>query len=82
MPTIQYGLALECLIREVIIADPALGPVHVLKVNVSDGFYCIGLCLKNSPNLGLFFLSEGEDEELVAIMLNLLMGWKNSPPVF
>ena len=34
----QYGRDLDRLIREVIIANPALGPVHVLKVDVSDSF--------------------------------------------
>ena len=41
--TMQYGWSLERLIGEVIIAIPALGPVHVLKADVNDGFYCIGL---------------------------------------
>ena len=34
----QYGLALDSLIRKVVIADPTLGPVYVLKADVSDGF--------------------------------------------
>ena len=38
MSAMQYGPALECLVRKVIIADPVLVPVHILKVNVSGGF--------------------------------------------
>ena len=34
----QYGWALERLIREVVIANPELGPMHVLKADFSDGF--------------------------------------------
>ena len=32
----RYGQALDCLIREVIIAEPELGPIHVLKAGRSD----------------------------------------------
>ena len=30
---------LDRLIREVVISNPELGPVQILKVDVSDGFY-------------------------------------------
>ena len=78
----QYGRALECLIREVLISDLELGPVHVLKAYASDGFYCIVLRPTDSPKLGIGFPSEGEDKELLAIMLTLPKGWKKSPPIF
>ena len=32
--------------------------------------------------MGLFFSSDGSREELVAIPINLPMGWNNSPPIF
>ena len=38
LSVMQYGQALDRLIREVVIAEPALGPVHSLKADVSDGF--------------------------------------------
>ena len=78
----QYGRALERLIREVVIANPSLGPVHYLKADVSDGFYRIGLRPTDLPKLGIVFTFEGEDEELVAIPLTLSMGWKDFPPIF
>ena len=82
MSAMQYAQALEHLIREVSIADPALGHMHVLKADGSDGFYCIGLRPTTDPKLGLVFPSEVEDEELVVIPLTLPMGWKNSTPIF
>ena len=78
----QYGQALDHLIREIIISNPSLGPVHILKADVSDGFYRIGLQPTDSPNLGKVFPSKVEDEELVAIPITLYMGWKNLPPIF
>ena len=78
----QYGRDVKFLIREVVIVDPVLGTVHVLKADVRNGFYRIGLQPMDAPKMGLVFPSEGEDEKLVAIMLTLPMTWKNAPPIF
>ena len=72
----QYGRALDCLIREIVYADLALGYVYLLKADVSDGFYRIGLRPEDAPKLGLIFPSGKEKETMVAILLILPMGWK------
>ena len=82
MSAMQYGQALECLIKEVVIAYLALGPVNVLKADVSDGFYHIGLHPSDAPNMGLIFTLEVEDDNLAAIPITLPMGEKNSLPIF
>ena len=38
LSAMQYGWDLDRPIREIVIADPTLGPVHVLKADVVDGF--------------------------------------------
>ena len=55
LSAIQYGRDLDRLIREIVIADPTLGPVHVLKADASDDFYRISLRLMGDPKLGLVF---------------------------
>ena len=35
--------------------DPKLGPMYVLKSDIADGFYWIGLRLADAPKLGLVF---------------------------
>ena len=82
MSAMQYGRALDCLIREIVYADPALGYVYLLKADVSDGFYCIGLRPTDAPKLGLIFPSGKGEDQMLAIPLTLPMGWKNSPPLF
>ena len=82
LSSMQYDRVLDRLIREVIISNPALGPMHTLKSDVSDGFYRIGLHPTYAPKLGLVIPSEGENEDLVVIPLTLPMGWKNLPPIF
>ena len=74
LSAMQYGPALDCLIREIVYADPALGCVYLLKADVSDGFYRIGLRPEDAPKLGLIFPSGKEEEQMLAIHLALPMG--------
>ena len=53
----QYGRALDRLLREIVFADPALVPVYILKADVSDGFYGIGIRPEDAPKIGLIFPS-------------------------
>ena len=78
----QFGHALERLLREVLLANPAHGPVHVIKADLSDGFYRLNLNADDAPRLGLVFPTRPGAEPLVAIPLVAPMGWKNSPPAF
>ena len=78
----QYGRALDRLICEIVYADTALGYFYLLKADVSDRFYRIGLRPTDAPKLGLIFPSGKEEEQMVATPLTLPMGWKNSPPLF
>ena len=72
----QYGWALDRLIREIVYADPELGYVYLLKADVSDGFYRIGLHPTDVPKLGLVFPSGKGEEQMVAIPLTLPLGWR------
>ena len=74
LSAMQYGRALDCLICEIVYADPALGYVYLLKADVSDGFYRIGLRPEDAPKLVLIFPSGGEEEPMVATPLTLPMG--------
>jgi hypothetical protein len=78
----QFGHALDRILREILLANPAYGPVKLLKVDISDGFYRINLNIDDIPRLGVVFPTKPGEEELVALPLVLPMGWKNSPPVF
>ena len=65
-----------------VIVDTALGPVYVLKSNVSNGSYQILLQPGYAPKLVLVFPSAVNGYEMEAIPLTLSMVWKNSPPIF
>ena len=82
MEAMQFGHALDRILREILLADPELGPVQLLKVDISDGFYRINLNIDDIPKLGVAFPTKPGEEKLVALPLVLPMGWKNSPPIF
>ena len=50
LSAMQYGRALDRLIHEIVYADPALGYDYLLKADVSDGFYRIGLRPEDAPS--------------------------------
>ena len=70
----QYSRALDLLLCEIVFSDPALGPEYILKEDVSDGFYRIGIRLDDAPKLGLIFPSGDDEDPMVAISLTLPMG--------
>ena len=80
LSAIQYGWDLDCLIREVLIADTSLGPVYILKADVINEIYCIVLRPEDAPKLGLVLPSEKNGEDLLAIPLTPPMGWNPPPP--
>ena len=82
LEAMQFGHALDRILRELLLSDPALGPVHLLKLDISDGFYRVNLNVDDIPKLGVAFPTRPGEPKLVALPLVLPMGWKNSPPIF
>jgi hypothetical protein len=80
--SMQFGHALERVLREILLANPAFGPVYLIKLNISDGFYRIALNVDDIPKLGVAFPTAQHADPLVAFPMVLPMGWKNSPPIF
>jgi hypothetical protein len=54
----------------------------MIKLDISDGFYRIGLNIDDIPELGVVFPTLPGDKPLIAFPLVLPMGWSNSPPIF
>jgi len=82
MEAMQFGRSLERILREILFANPAHGPVQMIKLDISDGFYRIGLNIDDIPKLGVVFPTLPGDKPLIAFPLVLPMGWTNSPPIF
>jgi hypothetical protein len=54
----------------------------MIKLDISDGFYRIGLNIDDIPKLRVIFPTLPGDEPLITFPLVLPMGRTNSPPVF
>jgi hypothetical protein len=82
MEAMQFGRSLERILWEILFANPAYGPVQMIKLDISDGFYRIGLNIDDIPKLGVVFPTLPGDKPLITFPLVLPMGWTNSPPIF
>jgi hypothetical protein len=82
MEAMQFGHALERILREILLADPSFGPVYLIKLDISDGFYRIAVNIDDIPKLGVVYPTPPGAEPLIAFPLVLPMGWTNSPPIF
>ena len=78
----KFGHAHDQILHELILVNPSLGPVQLLKLDISDGFYYVNLNINNAPKLGIAFPTKPGESQLVAFPLVLPMGWKNSSPIF
>ena len=51
----QFGHALDRILREILLANPVYGPILMSKYDISDGFCRVGLNVKDIPKLGEAF---------------------------
>ena len=58
----QFDHALDRLLRKILLADPKFDPVKLMKVNMSDGFYRVGLNIDGIPKLGVVFPTQPDEE--------------------
>ena len=56
--SMQFGHALERILRHILLSDPNHGPVYLLKIDISDGFYRIDVNPFDIPRLGVVFPTE------------------------
>ena len=55
MDDMQFGYTLDCILRGNLLADSSLGPVQLTEIDLSEGFYRIGLNVDDIPKLGVLF---------------------------
>jgi hypothetical protein len=80
--SMQFGKPLERILQAIVDANPAFGPVHLIKVDIARGFYRIGLNVQDIPKLAVAIPALDGKEPLLALPLVLPMGWTESPPYF
>ena len=78
----QFGRTLDRVLYQIHHADPKYGPVHLLKLDISDGFYRVPVRAEHIPSLGMIMPYQDGEDPLIAFPLRLPMGWTESPPYF
>jgi hypothetical protein len=78
----QFGKALKRVLQHIMEADPRFGPVHLIKVDIANGFYRLWVNLHDIPKLAVAIPALDGKEALLALPLVLPMGWTESPPYF
>jgi hypothetical protein len=71
LESMQFGRALDRILREILLANPEHGPVHLLKIDLSDGFYRVDVNPDDIPKLGVVFPTRDGEEQLMAFPLVL-----------
>ena len=82
MESMQFGRALDRILYKLRHSNRRFGPVHMIKVDIADGFYRMWVSASCVPTLGVVFPHLPGEEPLVAFPLVLPMGWVSSPPYF
>lgn len=82
MEAMQFGRAFNRVLHKIYHAPKQYGPVQLIKVDISDGFYRMKVADSSIPVLGVSFPTLPGEEPLVAFPLVLPMGWISSPPYF
>ena len=80
--SMQFGHALDRILREILLSNPAFGLVNLIKIDIADGFYRLDVNPGDIPKLAVIFPTLPGQPRMVALPLVLPMGWKNSHPVF
>jgi hypothetical protein len=78
----QFGHSLDRILQRIHFANRKYGPVFLIKIDISDGFYRLRLADGSIPSFGVAFPTLPGEEQLVAFPLVLPMGWVASPPYF
>ena len=63
-------------------ADPRHGPIYMMKLDIADGFYRVGMAPEDVLYLGVYPPLGPDGKTLGAFPLVLLMSWVESPPQF
>ena len=82
LEALQFGHAIDLILRKIVIADSFLGLVQLMKIDLSNKFYRINLNINAIPKLAVIFPTKPGEPPLVAFLLVVPMGQKNNLSIF
>ena len=78
--SMRYGRVLQRFLQEIYNADSKHGPVHMLKVDIANGFNHDWLSIDGMAKLGVTLPKREGKGQLITSPFILPMGWVESPP--
>ena len=77
----RFGGTLIHVIEHILTADPRLGPIYLIKVDLEDAFMRLWFRVEDTPATAFIIpKNREEDEHLVRFHLALYMGFRTSAP--
>ena len=78
----QFGHTLQWVLQQIAYVNPSIGPVQMMKINLTYGYYCIPLSAQSILQLGVILPTPPGHELLLAFLITLPMRWNKSSPFF
>ena len=79
----QLGRALARILRRIVTANPAYGPVFMNKTDLADAYMRVWVKIDDVPKLAFAIPpAPGDQEHLIGFHLSLPMGYIESAPFF
>ena len=83
MNAMQFGRTFFRLLSKILHANPVLGPTHVSKIDLADGYMRVPLSTPAMPQLAFLVPPHPtDDEQIIGFHLSLPMGFGPSCPYF
>ena len=83
MEAMRFGGALQRILRQVLTADPPLGPVYLSKVDLADAYMRLWVRTEDVPSVAFLIPKKNtRDTQMVGLHLLLPMGYIVSAPCF
>lgn len=70
---IQFGHALNRILRKIPLVNPTYGPVLLMKIKISNGFYRVNINIDDIPKLSVAYLTADSENPLIVSPLVLPM---------
>ena len=84
MEVMRFRGEIQSILNQVLTADPRLGPVYLIKVNLADAYMRLLVRMEEVPSVAFLFpKKKTSNTQLVGFHLSLPMGYVyNAPCVF
>ena len=83
MEAMRFGGAIQRILKQLLTADPRLGPVYLSKVDLADAYMRLWVSMEDVPTFAVLIPKKNtSNTQLEGFHLSLPMGYIDSAPYF